>query len=107
MERSVPQVLHDIVGNVEEIIRSEWRLAKTEIKESAVVRAKDASIFGVGVVLGFYGIGFLLLGAVYGLSMIVGGWRAALVVGAVLALVSIGLMTASAKRLKGRASSDR
>lgn len=102
MQRSVPQVLQDVVSNLQEIIRSEWRLAKTELKETAVDRAKDATIFGVGLVSGFYGIGFLLLAAVYGLSLIVAGWLAALGVGVILAIVSIGLMTYSGRKLKGQ-----
>ena len=32
-QRSVPEVLQDIVGNLQEIIRSEFLLAKTELKE--------------------------------------------------------------------------
>ncbi len=34
-QRSVPEVLQNIVSNLQEIIRSEFRLAKTEIKEEA------------------------------------------------------------------------
>jgi hypothetical protein len=33
-QRAVPEVLQDIVGNFQEIIRSEFRLAKAEIKEN-------------------------------------------------------------------------
>jgi uncharacterized membrane protein YqjE len=61
MQRSFPEVLQDIVGNLQEIIRSEFRLAKTELKEEAARASKPAATFGVGLVLGFYGIGFLLL----------------------------------------------
>jgi uncharacterized membrane protein YqjE len=99
-QRSVPQVLQDIVGNLQEIIRSELRLAKTEIKEEAVKAAKPAATFGVGLVLGFYGMGFLLLAAVYGLSAVIAGWLAALLVGAFLAVVAIALMSSGGKRLK-------
>jgi uncharacterized membrane protein YqjE len=100
MQRSFPEVLQDIVGNLQEIIRSEFRLAKTELKEEAAEAAKPAATFGVGLVLGFYGIGFLLLAAVYGLSMVMAGWLAALLVGAVLAIVAIALMSSSGKKLK-------
>jgi uncharacterized membrane protein YqjE len=93
MQRSFPEVVQDIVGNLQEIIRSEFRLAKTELKEEAAEAAKPAATFGVGLVLGFYGIGFLLLAAVYGLSTVMAGWLAALLVGAVLAIVAIALMS--------------
>jgi uncharacterized membrane protein YqjE len=99
-QRSVPEVLQNIVGNLQEIIRSEFRLAKTELKEEAAKAAKPAATFGTGLVLGFYGIGFLLLAAVYGLSTVMAGWLAALLVGAVLALVATALMSSSGKKLK-------
>ena len=100
MQRSVPEVLHDIVGNLQEIVRSEFRLAKTEIKEEAAKAAKPAATFGVGLVMGFYGIGFLLLASVYGLSTVMAGWLAALLVGTILAIVAIALISSSGKKLK-------
>jgi uncharacterized membrane protein YqjE len=99
-QRAVPEVLQDIVGNLQEIVRSEFRLAKTELKEEAAKAAKPAATFGVGLVLGFYGIGFLLLASVYGLSTAMAGWLAALLVGAILAIVSIALISSSGKKLK-------
>jgi uncharacterized membrane protein YqjE len=100
MQRSVPEVLQDIVGNLQEIIRSEFLLAKTELKEEVSRAAKPVATFGVGLALGFYGIGFLLLAAVYGLSTVMAGWLAALLVGAILAIVAIVLMSSSGKKLK-------
>jgi uncharacterized membrane protein YqjE len=100
IQRSVPEVLQDIVGNLQEIIRSEFRLAKTEVKEEASRAAKPVAALGAGLVLGFYGIGFLLLASVYGLSMVMAGWLAALIVGAVLAVVAMGLISSSSKKLK-------
>lgn len=100
IQRSVPEVLQDIVGNLQEIIRSEFRLAKTELKEEASRAAKPAATFGAGLVFGFYGIGFLLLASVYGLSMVMAGWLAALIVGAVLAVAAMGLISSSSKKLK-------
>jgi uncharacterized membrane protein YqjE len=99
-QRSVPEVLQDIVGNLQEIVRSEFRLAKTELKEEAAKAAKPAATFGVGLVMGFYGIGFLLLASVYGLSRVMAGWLAALLVGMILAIVAIALLSSSGKKLK-------
>lgn len=99
-QRSVPEVLQDIVGNLQEIIRSEFRLAKTELKEEASRAAKPVVTFGVGLAFAFYGIGFLLLASVYGLSTVMAGWLAALVVGAILAVVAIALLSSSGKKLK-------
>ncbi len=100
MHRSVPEVLQDIVGNLQEIIRSEFRLAKTELTEEAVQAAKPAATFGMALVFGFYGIGFLLLAAVYGMSTVMAVWLAALLVGTLLAVVAVALMGWSGKKLK-------
>jgi uncharacterized membrane protein YqjE len=100
IQRSIPEVLQDIVGNLQEIIRSEFRLAKTELKEEASRAAKPAATFGMGLVFGFYGVGFLLLSSVYALSAVMAGWLAALLVGTILAIVAIALVSSGGKKLK-------
>jgi uncharacterized membrane protein YqjE len=100
IHRSIPEVLQDIVGNLQEIIHSEFRLAKAELKEEAVRASKPAATFGMGLVFGFYGIGFLLLSLVYWLATLMAVWRAALLVGAGLTIVAIALMSSSGKKLK-------
>jgi len=99
-QRSFPDLLQDIVGNLQQIVRYEFRLAKTEIAEKATEAARPATTFGVGLVLAFYGLGFLLLACVYALSTIMAGWLAALLVGAVVGIVAIALMSSSGKKLK-------
>ena len=98
--RSVPQVLQDIVGNLQEIIRSEFHLAKAELKEEAAKASKPVATFGLGLVFAFYGIGFLLVALLFGLSTVMAVWLAALLVGAVLAIVAIVLMSSSGRKLK-------
>jgi uncharacterized membrane protein YqjE len=99
-QRSVPEVLQDIVGNLQEIIRSEFLLAKTELKEEAKRAAKPATTFGVGLVFGIYGMGFLLLGVLYALALVMPVWLAGLLVGTSLAIVALALMSSSGKKLK-------
>ena len=106
-ERPLPMVLRDIGDHLEEIVRSELRLAKAEVVEAGKRAARPVISWGVGLVVGFYGFGFLLLAAVYGLSTVMAGWLAALLVGAVLAVVGLVLMSASGKKLKRIDSSKR
>jgi uncharacterized membrane protein YqjE len=98
--RSVPEVLQDIVGNIEEIIRSEFRLAKAEIKEEASQAAPPLKMIVVGAAIGFYALGFLIFTLVMGLATVMPTWLAALIVGAVLGLIALVLITAASKRLK-------
>jgi uncharacterized membrane protein YqjE len=99
-QRTVPEVLNDIVGNLQAIVRAEFRLAKTELKEEADKASRPAAVFGGGLAAGFYAMGLLLLSLVYGLSTIMAGWLAALLVGMALAVTAVALITSSGKKLK-------
>jgi uncharacterized membrane protein len=98
--RTVPEVLQDIVGNIQEIIRSEFRLAKAEVKQEAA-KAKSPVIMSImGGALGLYAFGFLLVTAMLGMATVMSMWMAALIIGAVLAVVSAALLSAGMARLK-------
>jgi len=100
MQRSVPAVLHDIVDNLQDIIRSEFCLAKTELKEQAAAATRPVATLGAGIFAAIYGAGFLLLAAVYGLSRVMADWQAALLVGAACAVFGMILVSASKSKLK-------
>jgi tetrahydromethanopterin S-methyltransferase subunit C len=99
-ERSFAELFQDIVVNVQEIIRSEFRLAKAEVREEADKARKSVSMLGAGVVIGLYALGFLLLAAVYGLETVVPSWLAALIVGAAIAIVATVLLSMGRNRIK-------
>jgi uncharacterized membrane protein YqjE len=100
MQRSVPEILQDIATNLTQIVRAEFRLAKSELKEGAEKVAGPSAALGAGVVLGFYGLGFLLLAAVYALSLVMAGWLATLIVGGFLAVSAGILISAGGMKLK-------
>ena len=47
-QRSFPDLLENIVANLQQIIRYEFRLAKTEIEENAIKATGPVVAFGVG-----------------------------------------------------------
>jgi uncharacterized membrane protein YqjE len=100
MQRSVSQILEDIASNLTQLIQAEFRLAKSELKEGAEKVARPGATLGAGVALAFYGLGFLLLAAVYALSLIVAVWLATLIVGGVLVVAAGILIGAGTTRLK-------
>ena len=100
MQRSVPEILENIASNLTQIVQAEFRLAKSELKEGAEKVAGPGAALGAGVVLAFYGLGFLLLAAVYALSLVVAVWLAALIVGGGLVLVAGILIGAGGMKLK-------
>jgi len=99
-ERSLADVLQDIVRNIQNIVRSEVLLAKTEIREE-IFKAGMASIMIVaGGLVGAFALFFLLFSAVYGLTRVVPDWAAALIVGGALAVIAGGLVALGAGRFK-------
>jgi uncharacterized membrane protein YqjE len=100
MQRSVPEILENIASNLTQIVQAEFRLAKSELKDGAEKVAGPGAALGAGVVLAFYGLGFLLLAAVYALSLVVAVWLAALIVGGGLVVVAGILITAGGMKLK-------
>jgi hypothetical protein len=107
-QRSVPEVLHAIVGNLQMIVRAEFRLANTEFSEKASAASKPAITLGASLVIGIYGCGFLLLSVVYALSRVTAAWAAALAVGGLLAIVGGALAIASTTEMRNlRATPDK
>ena len=99
-DRSLSDVLQDAIRNVQEIVRSEVRLAKTEIREEAAKTKSLAVLLGAGAVTAFFAILFLLLMIVYALALVMPIWTAALIVGAALAVVASVMLTAAIRRFK-------
>jgi uncharacterized membrane protein YqjE len=99
-ERSFSDVLDDIVGNIQGIIRSEVRLAKAEIQEETTKAAKAAGALGSGAVLALYAAGFLLLTCLFALEIVVRPWLAALIVTVVVGTAAAILVNHGLKRMR-------
>jgi len=99
-ERSLADVLHDIVANVQDIVRSELRLASVEIRQELAKAARAGKVAAAGGVLALFALAFLLLAAVYALALVMPPWLAALTVAIVLAITGSILISAGSKRLK-------
>jgi uncharacterized membrane protein YqjE len=99
-ERSVPEVLQDIVGNIQEIIRSEFTLAKIEVKQEAAQAKGLLVMWLIGGALGLYALGFMLFTAMLGMATVMPMWLAALIVAVVLTVISIAMLSVASNRLK-------
>ena len=80
-------IVTGIVEDLQNIVRGEVQLAKTELKEEATLMGKGAGKIGAGVFFGLVGFIFLMLGVTYVLNQWLEMWLSALIVGAVLALI--------------------
>ena len=95
-ERPLAAVLQDIFGNLQDIVRSEVRLAAAEIKTETTKAVSAATPLAAGGVLLLYAGGFMLLAAVYGLSQVVQPWLAALIVAVATGMIG-GIFTSVGK----------
>jgi uncharacterized membrane protein YqjE len=98
--RTMSEVLQDIVANIQEIVRSEFRLAKVEIHEETSKAARSSVPLAIGVLLSLYALGFILLAAVHALAIVVDAWLAALIVGVAVLAISLILVNVGRERLK-------
>jgi uncharacterized membrane protein YqjE len=99
-DRSMAEILKDIIGNVQEIVRGEVRLAKQEAKTDAAKAWNSARILMMGWILALFAAGYVLLGIVYALALAIPAWAAAGCVGVVLAIAAAASISAGRHRWK-------
>lgn len=98
--RSLGTVFQDIVGNVQEIVRSEVRLAKAEIREEASKALSSATWLVAGAVAGGLALVFLLWTTVYALAIVMPIWAATLIVSVAAGAAAPVLLRIGLRRLE-------
>src|SRR3569833_4413657 len=99
-ERPLSSVLQDIVHNIQDIVRSEVRLAKTEVREELVKTRAASALVAVGGVSSLLCILFLLLTEFHALALVMPAWAAALCVALLLGILAGFTLMAGVKRFK-------
>jgi len=89
-QRSISEVLKDVVSGIQQLIRSEIKLAKIEIAESMRPARSSAMFFATAGVCGLFAVGFVMLAAMFALEIVLPNWLSALIVG-ILLMVGAGL----------------
>ncbi len=99
-ERSVSDVFQDILRNLQEMVRSEIRLAKVEIK-GEVKHAVSSSIWiAAGIVAAMSAWNFLLWTLAYAVASRMSMWAATLVVAVVMAAIAGALTMVGIRRAR-------
>jgi uncharacterized membrane protein YqjE len=98
--RSIGDVLRDIGSSIQDIVRWEIKLAKIEVADSARRVRSSSMLLATGGLFGIYALGFLLLGALFALEIVLPAWLAALILGALLSIGASAGIAAGRKRLK-------
>lgn len=99
-DRSIADVLKDIFSNVQEMVRSEIRLARAEMREEVSSTLSSAQMLAIGGVLGLFALGFILVAITQGLAMVMPAWAASLVMGIVLGLIGTALLMTGKQHLR-------
>lgn len=106
-DRPISSVLSDIMGNVQDIVRSEARLAKAEVTQELKKSVSACMLTGAGLVmLAFSGL-FVLVAAVAALSMVMPIWAAALIVAAGEGLMAALFVSLGVKKFKAMQGAPR
>ena len=87
-DRPLSDVLQDILGSLQEIIRAEVRLAKVELTDDAKHVAVSSLWLVAGAVCGSAALSFGLWSGAYGLGHVMPMWGATLIVALVMAVVT-------------------
>ena len=98
--RSIPEILQDVLTNIQDIVRAEVRLAKAELGEELNRARSGGLLIGVGAVAAMFSALFLLLACVYALGLVVPNWAAALIVAAAVGVAAAVTLGLGLKRLK-------
>ena len=98
--RSVTDVLADIFGNVQDILRSEIRFARYQVREELARFRPAAALVLLGVAAALGSGLFALLGLMYALRWLMPPWAAALCVAVFMALVAAITLSIGWRRLK-------
>ena len=99
MDRSLADIFQSIVFDVQDIIRAEVRLAKTEIRRDVTELVTSAALVAVSAALGALGVLFLLWSAAYALALVLPLWSSVLIVGLVLVIAAAGVFVVGRRRL--------
>jgi uncharacterized membrane protein YqjE len=93
-------VLQDIVGNVQQIVGAEIRLAKIEARQEVEKATRSVALLSVGGTIAALALALVLLACVYALSMVVAPWGAALIVAGAAGAIGGVLMAAGMKQMR-------
>jgi uncharacterized membrane protein YqjE len=99
-DRPMAEVLKDIISNVQDMVRSEVRLAKAEFREEANKTISGTKKVAIGAGAGLFALGFILVSIAQLLSMVMPEWAATLLIGVVLGVAAAVLLAKARSEIK-------
>jgi Flp pilus assembly protein TadB len=99
-QRSLSELLSDVVRDMGFMVRAELRLARTELSEQARKSGRAAGLFGGAAVTGLFAGACFVTACIAALALVIPLWLAALAVGILLGVAAAGTYAAGRERLK-------
>lgn len=99
-DRPMSEVVGDIFGNIQEMVRSELRLVRAEMREETSKAASAGAMLAAGGVVALFAVGFLLVCAAQLLALVMPAWAAALSIGIVLGIAGLIMVSIGRSRLQ-------
>jgi hypothetical protein len=99
-ERPIADLLHDILRNVQELIRAEVKLAKAEVRQEVRLASSSALPLAVGALSAVSAWMFLLWAGAYALGLVMPMWAGILIMAAVTGALAAVLLGQGLRRLK-------
>jgi hypothetical protein len=98
--RPLSDVLQEILKNVQDLIRSEFRLAKAEVAQDTRAAVFSVVWLAAGAVCGLSAWAFLLWTAAFALAQVVPLWIAALLVAVAMAVAAAVLLVIGRQKIR-------
>jgi len=99
-EPSLGELFSDLARETGTLVRQEVQLAKTEMTVTAKEAGKDATLIGVGAVVGLVALLALVAGVILALGQFIPLWLSAMFVAALLGIAAYLLVQKGRERLK-------
>lgn len=97
---SIATLFNNLLRDMSTLIRQEVELARTETTEKVGEAGRSVTSMVIGGAIAYAGLLFLLLAAVFALELIMDAWLAALIVGAVVAIVGFIMFRTAQSKLR-------
>ena len=99
-ERSVGELFSELAAETGTLIRQEVSLAQAEITKKASIAVKNIGYLAIGGAVGYAGLLAVIAGVIVGLSYFIPAWLAAVIVGAIIAVVAYTFISSALTSLK-------
>jgi hypothetical protein len=99
-ERSLGQLFSELSQDTATLIREEINLAKAELSQKANKAGRNIAFLAVGGFVAYAGFLFLLAALTWGLAEFMALWLAALIVGAIVAIIGYVLVQKAINTLR-------